>query len=395
MTEERTAHLLSFYRTALLEDVIPFWMIHSRDNQEGGYFTCLDRDGSVYHREKYVWPHGRMIWMFSALYNRIEPRSEWLEMAAHGVEFLLRCCRNPDGLFYFHLTRDGKDLDGPISIYSDFFAVYGLAEYSRAAGDARALETARKTYWSVVERIRNPRYGAFYPFPSSRHLQRHTVSMILLETTQELASIAPDPKYTAIIDECLERILYKHTLPNERALFENLSNDWKRLDSMDGRLINPGHAIESMWFVLHQARRRNDLSLINRATDVIEWSLERGWDREYGGIFYFIDSEGKPLEQLEWFMKLWWPHTEALYATLLAYRLTGRKSMEEWFERIHEYAWPHFQDTEFGEWYGYLDRQGNVVNRAKGTGWKSCFHLPRALLLCVKLLEEMAAPSRR
>ena len=121
------------------------------------------------------------------------------------------------------------------------------------------------------------------------------------------------------------------------------------MDSMEGRLINPGHPIESMWFVLHQARRRNDRALIEGAVDIIEWSLERGWDKDYGGIFYFVDLRGKPVEQLEWFMKLWWPHTEALYATLLAHHLTGRKSMKSSYERIHEYAWSHFPDKEYGE----------------------------------------------
>ena len=215
--------------------------------------------------------------------------------------------------------------------------------------------------------------------------------MILLETTQELDSIAPDPRFKAIIEECLDRVLYKHAVTEERALLENLSSDWRRMDSMEGRLINPGHAIESMWFVLHQVRRRNDRKMIERAADIIEWSLERGWDKDHGGILYLVDVEGKPLEQLEWFMKLWWPHTEALYATLLAYHLTGRQSMEGWFEMIHEYSWSHFHDKEFGEWYGYLDQQGNVVNRAKGTVWKSCFHLPRALLLCTKLLERLTS----
>jgi N-acylglucosamine 2-epimerase len=88
-------------------------------------------------------------------------------------------------------------------------------------------------------------------------------------------------------------------------------------------------------------------------------------------------------------MKLWWPHTEALYAFLLAYSITKDTKYAEWYERIHDWSFGHFEDKDYGEWFGYLHRDGTVSNTLKGSMWKGMFHLPRALLLNYKLLEKM------
>ena len=401
MHRSRATELLDFYRQQLLDDVVPFWATHSPDTKFGGYFTCLDRRGSVIRGDKYVWLQGRGVWTFSALYHRIEPRAEWLDLARLGVQFLQKYGRDGKGHWHFHLTRDGQVVTGPGSIYSDFFTVYGLSEYSRAAGDEKTLELARETYWSILRRVRDPQFQAFYPFPGSRDFSRHTLWMILLEVTQELNEISPDPRLQDVVEECLKAILDHHVRRTDGAILENLSLDFQALDTPQGRLINPGHGFESAWFVMHQGRRRGQSEVIRRAAQMVEWSYLRGLDQKYGGIFAFVDLSGQPPYSLEWFQKegiswsdkVWWVHAEALYVLLLAYYLTADKRFLDWYEQVHGWIFAHFSDPEFGEWFPYLYRDGRSKSQQKGNPWKGPFHVPRALLLCYKLLSEMTSDT--
>jgi N-acylglucosamine 2-epimerase len=390
MEKERLNKLPELYRRQLLNDVIPFWMRYSLDKEYGGYFTCLDRDGSVYNTDKYAWLQGRQVWIFSKLYNELEPRPEWLELATSGVKFIIEHGFDPKGQMYFSLTRDGRPLCKPWNIFTETFGIIGLAEYAKATGDEDILKRAQRLYWDVVGRIERGELST-YTVPETRKIESLAIPMILLTTTQDLDQVAPDPRFAEIIDDCLERILHRHACDEKKALFENVSPEGSRLDSPQGRCILPGHAIESAWFILREGKRRNNRKIIDRALQILDWSLQWGWDPEYGGLLYFVDSEGKPPEQLEWDMKLWWPHTEALYALLLAYHLSGKKTYWDWYEKMHEWTFSHFPDSQYGEWFGYLHRDGTPALYLKGSMWKGCFHLPRSLLLGLKILEKMQA----
>jgi N-acylglucosamine 2-epimerase len=144
-----------------------------------------------------------------------------------------------------------------------------------------------------------------------------------------------------------------------------------------------------MWFMMDLAERYNDSELARKATSILLRSIEYGWDKSFGGIFYFKDIKGYPPQQLEWDQKLWWVHIETLIALLKGYRLTGESRCKEWFLKIHDYTWTHFRDPEFPEWYGYLNRQGEPLLTLKGGKWKGCFHVPRGLFQLWKTLEKM------
>jgi len=395
MEHERIQELHDLYRHELLSNVIPFWLKYSQDHEYGGYLTCLDRDGTVFGTDKPVWTQGRAIWVFSKLYNTVEPRQEWLEAAERGYRFLTEHCFDTDGRLFFRVTREGRPLVKRRYPFSEAFAVIACAEYSRATGDRDAFQRAKDTYRLMLRLHQTP--GALPPkvIPKTRVTKAHAMPMILLSITQELRQADSDELYTQVADQVLDEILNHFVKRNERALLETVGPNGERLDSPEGRCINPGHAIESAWFLMHESRYRNDSSLLERATEILDWSLERGWDREYGGIFYFVDVEDKPLEQLEWDMKLWWPHTEALYALLLAHHLTGKSEYLDWYEKVHEWTFAHFPDPDYGEWFGYLHRDGTLANRLKGNMWKGPFHVPRALWLCMKLLEEMGGNDQR
>ena len=392
MIRDRLLDLREIYRRELFDSVIPFWLNHSLDHQGGGQFNSLDRDGSVFDTDKSMWLQGRALWMFAKLYNEVERRPQWLAAARHIYHFIMRCGFDSDGRMFFTVTADGAPLRKRRYLFTETFAIIGLAEYSRASGDAAALQRATDTYRLVVDYLRNP--GALEPkvYPQTRRAKAHNVSMIMLATTQELRLAAPpDPLYTEVVDEALDQILHHFLAEEAEAVFEVLGADGERLDTDDGRRITPGHAMESAAFVMHEAIERGDDGLIPPALKMIDYSMARGWDSEYGGLLYFVDADGKPPTRLEWDMKLWWSHAEALYALLLAYHLSGDEKYARWFERMHDWTFLHFPDSDFGGWYGYLHRDGSISTPLKGGLWKGFFHSPRALWLCWKLLGEMLA----
>ncbi|PEN14241.1 N-acylglucosamine 2-epimerase [Longibacter salinarum] len=372
------------YRSELYDRVLPFWMEHSIDRENGGYYNCLDRDGAVYDTTKHSWLQGRQVWMFSALYRTVEPRDEWLDIAQHGLKFLRDHALRPNGQVFFSLTADGRPIYQQRKIFSECFYVMALAEYARAADRPDLLKEAeeglgRLWEWSSdLTKVGRPQHEGQ---ADARSL---AIPMILLNLIDVVAG-ENTSDYASSVDKLLERILL-HVHADDKMVLESVAPDGSRLDGADGRVLNPGHAIEAGWFVQHWAQRLSRPDLQETARDIVRWSFDRGWDDEHGGIFYFLDADGYSPMQLEWFMKLWWPHCEALYAHLLNYALFGDEEDWQAFKTVDTYTFDHFSDPEHGEWFGYLDREGRVTHRFKGAAYKGCFHVPRTLWLCERLL---------
>jgi N-acylglucosamine 2-epimerase len=377
------------YKNELFENVIPFWERYSIDAEHGGYFTCLDREGKVYDTDKFVWLQARQIWTFSMLYNRCEKKSRWLDIATTGADFLTRHGSDESGNWYFALNRQGRPLVQPYNIFSDCFAAMAFSQYHLACGDPNARETALRTYRNILQRKENHKGSYSKVVPDTRPLKSLAISMILANLSLEMEDLLEDKELDAILDLCVSEVMDLFLDERLNVLFENISPDGSHPDCFEGRLINPGHGIEAMWFVMDIARRRNDGKLIDKAVDVILSTLDLAWDAEFDGIYYFLDSQGKPPLQLEWDQKLWWVHLETLVALIMGYRLTGRDKCRQWFETVHDYVWNRFPDQEYGEWFGYLNRQGQKLLELKGGKWKGCFHVPRALYLCGKELGDL------
>lgn len=388
MDQKRLEYLHSFYRQHLLENCIPFWIKNGLDHRYGGILTCLDQKGAAYNTDKSVWLQGRATWMFSRLYNLVEPREEWLNAAKLTYDFLCKHCFDEDGRMFFTVTQDGRPLQKRRYMFSETFAIIGCAEYAKASGDPAALQKARQVYQMVLDLYRHSEKTQPKINPATRATKALAVPMILLATTQSLREIDPDPGYDDLALEFAEVMLRDFYKPARGAMFETVGLHGEPLDSPQGRCVNPGHSIEAVWFILHEGMRRRDQRMIDQALQILDRSLEIGWDNIYGGLLSFVDIDGKPAEQLEWDMKLWWPHTEAFYALLLAHHVTGDAKYAEWHGKIHDWAFGHFPDRDYPEWFGYLHRDGSVANHLKGSVWKGPFHLPRALLLSVKLLED-------
>ncbi|NQS89611.1 AGE family epimerase/isomerase [Patescibacteria group bacterium] len=389
MDVKNFSQLESFYRSQLLDNVVPFWLRYSLDKEFGGYLILLDQDGSIYGTDKYMWSQGRETWLFAKLYNTVEKREEWLQAAKIGADFIKKYAFDWNERVYFRVSREGKPIYKPWSIFSEVFVIIGLAQFAKASGDEEALNLSLQTFWNVISWLKNPKILGTHIYVDNCPIKTHALPMIMIATAQELREVAKDERFDEIINQNLNEILYVHAKDKLEALLETVGKNGEIIDSPEGRCVNPGHAIESVWFCLREAIKKDDKKITERALRILDWSLKQGWDKKYGGILYFVDVKGKPPEQLEWDMKLWWPHTEALYALLLAYQVSGEKKYLNWYERVHTYTFKHFPDPTFGEWFGYLHREGTVSLKFKGSMWKGPFHLPRALLNCMQLLEKV------
>ena len=378
------------YKSELLDKVVPFWLDKSQDHEFGGYFTCLDRDGSVYDTDKFIWLQGREVWMFAKLYNEVEHKQEWLDCAVQGAEFLKKYGHDGQLNWYFALDREGQPLVEPYNIFSYTFAVIAFGQLAIATGNKEYEEIARKTFDIVLSRVDNPKARWNKAVPGSRSLKTFDLPMILCNVALDIEPLL-EPKFLhQTIDTCLHEVLDVFYRPELGLVVEALGKDGELVDSFDGRKLNPGHAIESTWFIMDLGKRLNRPDLIEKAVEISLAEVEYGWDEQYGGIFYFMDRLGKPRHELEFDQKLWWVHIETLISMLKGYQLTGNPKCLEWFERVHDYTWKHFADPDYPEWYGYLNRRGEVLLPLKGGKWKGCFHVPRGLFNCWKMLEELS-----
>ena len=377
------------YKNSLLNNVVPFWLQHSPDTKYGGYFTCLKRDGSVYDTDKFTWLQGREAWLFSMLYNQVDPNQKWLEMATLGIDFLKTKAMDSKGDFYFSLTREGQPLVQPYNIFSDCFAAMAFSQYAKATGKEEYIQLAKSTYFNILRKKDNPK-GIYEKNTNTRPLKGFSLPMILSNLVLELEEIITPEEIEETIDKSIHEVMHVFRDEKSGIIYENVKLDGSLEDSFNGRLLNPGHGIEAMWFMIDIGVRINDTSLIKTASDTIIAILDYSWDKTYGGIFYFMDAKGNPPQQLEWDQKLWWVHLETLVALSKAYLHTQNPIIWNWYKKVHQYTWKHFPDPEHGEWYGYLNRQGDPLLTLKGGKWKGCFHVPRALYQCWKTLEEIA-----
>lgn len=390
-TPEGRAELRGALTQYLLDDVIPFWIGHALDCEHDGIFTALDRDGSILDTDKSVWFQGRSAWMFSTLYCTIDARPEWLHAARSCIEFMRRHCFSPSGKMYFTVTREGAPLRMRRYVFSESFAAIANAAYARAAGDEQARDDACQLFASYLRYSFEP--GVMTPkFEATRPQRGIGPLMIGIATAQELRAHIGDVRvsgmsYTEWIDRFLHEIERDFLKPDLQVLMETVGEQGQIIDHYDGRTLNPGHAIECAWFIMHEGKLRQSRTLIETGMRILDWMWQRGWDDEYGGLFYFRDLYGRPVQEYWHDMKFWWPHNEAMIATCLAATLSGSRRYAEWYRQVHDWSFQHFADPEYGEWYGYLHRDGRLSTPVKGTMFKGPFHLPRMLWYVATLIE--------
>lgn len=381
--------LANQYRDELLNNILPFWLDKSQDKEFGGYYTCLDRRGDVYDTDKFIWLQGRQVWLFSMMYNKVEKKQEWLDCAIQGAEFLRKYGHDGNLNWYFSLTREGKPLVQPYNIFSYTFATMAFAQLSLATGNEEYGRIAKETFNKIIEKQSNPKGEWNKAYPGTRDLKGFSLPMILCNLALEIEHLIDRELIDQTVENCLNEVMNVFYKEEYGLILENVTPEGEFSDSYEGRLLNPGHSLEAMWFIMDLGVKLNRPDIIEKATKIALRTIEYGWDTKHEGIFYFMDIKGHPTQQLEWDQKLWWVHIETIITMLKAYQLTGSKEALRWFEKLHDYTWTHFKDEENPEWFGYLNRQGEVLLDLKGGKWKGCFHIPRGLYQSWKILETL------
>ena len=378
------------YKNDVINNIMPFWIKNGLDRKNGGVYTCLDRDGSLMDTTKSVWFQGRFGFIAAYAYNNIEKNPEWLAASKSCIDFIEAHCFDTDGHMFFEVTAEGAPLRKRRYVFSEGFAAIAMAEYALATGEKkyaeRALEIFKKTqYFLETPGLLEPKYLPTQP------ARGHSITMILINTASRIRQVINDPVLTEQIDTSIAALRKYFIHPEFKALLEMVGPNGEFIDTCNGRVINPGHCIETAWFIMEEAKNRNwDKDLTQLALQILDWSWEWGWDKEYGGIINFRDCRNLSPQDYSQDMKFWWPQTEAIIATLYAYQATKNEKYLEMHKQISEWTYSHFPDKEYGEWYGYLHRDGTVAQPAKGNIFKGPFHVPRMMirsyLLCKELL---------
>lgn len=389
MKKSRIHELEDVYREGLFKDVLPFWIEHCVDQQYGGFMMSLDRDGTLIDTDKGVWQQGRFTWLLGELYNNVENRTEWLELAKHGAKFLDDFCfDHEDGRMWFQLSREGRPVRKRRYAFSESFAAIAYGELYGCTGDKSFAEKAESAMRAFIAQNVEP-VDSQPKYTTERSTRGIGFPMITIATAQELRESIGLASADQWIDQSIDTICKYHICEKHQCILETAGPNGEFIDHFDGRTLNPGHAMEAAWFIMQEGKYRSDRHLLRIGCKILEWSWRKGWDTEYGGILYFVDAKGLPVQEYWHDMKFWWPQNEAIIATLLAHQLTGDDKYLQWHHLIHDWTYSHFPDPEFGEWYGYLHRDGRISSRAKGNLWKGPFHIPRMQLQCLRILTEL------
>lgn len=381
------------YKEDLTQNIMPFWMKYGVDKKDGGVYTCVDRDGSLMDTTKSVWFQGRFAFVCAYAYNHIEKNEEWLAAAKSTIDFIEKYCFDNDGHMYFSITHDGRPLRKRRYVFSETFAAIAMSEYALASGDRSYADKAVKIFKDTLRFLSTP--GFLTPkFEPEVKLQGHSIVMILINVASCLRLVSDDPILTRQIDESIEKLKKYFMHPEFKALIESVGPNGEFIDTNMTRLINPGHCIETAWFIMEEAKTRNwNKDLTDMALTIFDWSWDWGWDKSYGGIINFRDCRNLPVQDYSQDMKFWWPQCETIIASLYAYLATGDDEYIYRHQRISEWTYAHFPDAKYGEWYGYLHRDGRVAQPAKGNLFKGPFHIPRMMIksytLCKEILDKM------
>lgn len=383
------------YKKDLTENIMPFWMEYGLDRENGGVYTCVNRDGSLMDTTKSVWFQGRFAFICSFAYNNVEKKQEWLDAAKSTLEFIEKHCFDEQGHMYFSVTAEGKPLRKRRYVFSETFAAIAMSEYALATGDQHWAKRAIQVFEDTQRFLATP---GFLPakFEADVKLQGHSIVMILINVGSCIRKVVNDPKLTQQIDESIEKLKKYFIHPEFKCLLETVGENGEFIDTNMTRTINPGHCIETSWFIMEEAKLRGwDKPMFDLALQVFDWSWDWGWDKQYGGIINFRDCKNLPPQDYSQDMKFWWPQCETIIASLYAYLGTGDEKYLYRHERISEWTYAHFPDTEYGEWYGYLHRDGTVAQPAKGNLYKGPFHIPRMMIkgymLCQEILKKLEA----
>ena len=380
--------LYELYKSELFEKTLPFWINNCVDKEFGGFTMALDRQGKIIDTDKGMWQQGRFTWLLGHLYNNYSRDEEWLSLVEHGIKFIDSYgFDTKDGRMWFHVTQDGKPIRKRRYSFTETFACIAYAEYAKATGSneykSKAIDLFSAYQNFLDSPQENPKFEETRP---TIGIGRYMIDIVTLQILRETIEFE---KANEIIDNCIAVIEKLFVKDDIKCVMETVTPEGEILDHFDGRMLNPGHAIECAWFIMKEGIIRQNDRYKALGCKMLDWMWERGWDKEFGGILYFRDVYDKPVQEYWQDMKFWWPQNETVIATLMAYSITGDCKYAKMHKLIHDWTFAHFPDEEYGEWYGYLHRDGSVSTDLKGNLWKGPFHMPRMNFECMQTIHSL------
>lgn len=382
--------LLSQYRHYLFDDFLPFMDKFIIDHEMGGFLCNTDRSGKNLTGNKSAWFDGRGIWVYSFLYNRVKKDPLYLETAKKTVNFVLKM-RPREGEFWpGAYTREGIPLsDTQSDIYGNLFIAEGLAEFSKACGDAK--------YWNIAKEIlsvclniydrEDYAYRVYYaPSPSYVHAPRVLGHwMVFLRTSYSLLSHRPDPEVEKIAVRSIDAVMNYHYNSEFALVNEVLHHDLSRPEGPLSQFVYSGHVIETMWMIMDEAIRTRNRKLFDLASERFKRHVEVAWDDVYGGVFRSLDDVEHNIWKLD---KVLWAQEEVLIATLCMIEHTGDPWALHWFDTMYKYVLDKYplEKHGFALWNNGGDRKMTFVE--EGTRVEN-YHHPRHLMLNILSLERI------
>lgn len=385
-------------RSHLLDQVMGFWARHTLD-PTGGYHTCLDREGRLMANEKNIWMQARQVWMFSRIYSHVATEEKWLALARHGRDYLVRSqAYAGKGRWNYLLSpQNGQVEAGTLSVYTDAFALMGLCGYAMASGEREDVPLIRETFKALEQNLLDPDFPSLFPNVYQPGVAVFGVPMIGLYAAAQAVGVLGLPVCAPLMGHCVDQMMGLMLDREAGCFLEKKHRDGSRLEGAEGRMVNPGHNFEGLWFLMEQANALGRPADGDLAARMVLDMWRRARD-PLGGVYYMLETDGPftgPCDwnrqrALQWDEKVWWTHGEALAALLHAAKRLGSPQALEAFHELLDYCLAHFPDPVYGEWYSVLHRDGTPRLLHKGGLQKAAFHVPRALCECYLLAKEMS-----
>ncbi|MEI8205988.1 MAG: AGE family epimerase/isomerase [Kiritimatiellales bacterium] len=377
--------LADFWEDHLFGHILPFWEKYAFD-ELGGINTMLRDDGQLLGTDKWLWGQFRAIWVFSKIYNTLDPDPRWLKYAEHIYRFATAHGWDAAGDGWaLRLSREGAIITGAESIYTDAFALCGLTELARALDvkDGELAVQVEKTANAVIRKLKRTHDRiphAPYPVPPGARV--HGIPMLFSQTFGEAGFYWGNEDYLQISRKLSAEVFEKFYRPDRDCLIERIREDGSEMPAPLGTAVVPGHVIEDMWFQLQLEENFGSTHYTDLAVRMIRRHLELGWDPVHGGLFLAVDADGG--DNIGWDsprVKLWWPQTEALQALTHITESQCETWVDEWYTKLFQLSMTSFCNWDAGEWYQRLSHDLVPFDGAVVFPVKDPFHLTRSVIM--------------
>jgi len=374
------------YMEALLEKFIPNMDSYVVDHELGGFMCSVDiLTKKLTNTYKRAWFEGRGIWMYSFLYNNIEKKTRYLEIATKSKDFILKLLPKDGSYYISSFTKEGTPIGNVEGdIYGNLFVAEGLSEYSMAVGDKRYFDQAKDIILKAVERYDRPEFS--YAYKAENRVAGPRILghwMILLSLSTQMLRQRPDKEIRALADRCVDAIMNHHLNSEFKLLNEALDHDMSPLsDPIASQFGDIGHGCETLAFVMNYAVLIKDASLFKRASAEFKRHVDVAWDDIYGGHFHVLDNVSTNTWTLN---KLRWLQEEILIGAMILIEHTGDEWALNCFARTEAYVREKYVRPEYAFVIDSGDRKMEKHSRVRAEH----YHYPRQLMVSILAIDRI------